>query len=94
MKVKWFSTPALLVCLVVILGFAVPAAAQGAPKITKEQLKEMLDNPEVIVIDVRLEILWKASKFKIKGAVREKSGKAEKWAGKYDKTKTYVLYCA
>ena len=70
------------------------ASAQDAPKITKEELKSMLENPDLVVIDIRREGHWTSSDSKIKGAVREDPGKVESWADKYEKDKTYVLYCA
>jgi len=54
----------------------------------------MLGNPDVVIIDVRVGKDWKDSQSKIKGAIREKPKKAKLWADKYDKGKTYVLYCA
>jgi len=68
--------------------------AQGVKRITKEELKNMLSDPSVVVIDVRTEADWKASKFKIKGAVREDPTQVASWMGKYDKDKTLVFYCA
>jgi len=45
------------------------------PKMTKEELKSLLGNPDVIIIDVRAEDDWKEAKWKIQGAVREDSEK-------------------
>jgi rhodanese-related sulfurtransferase len=62
---------------------------------SKEELKSMLGNPEVIIIDVRAGGDWDKSKEKIKGAVREDPNKkAKSWAEKYSKDKTIVFYCA
>ncbi len=63
-------------------------------KITKEELKAMLDDSSVTVIDARIEKDWKTSDEKIKGAVWEDPDDVKKWAGKYSKDKTIVLYCA
>ena len=63
------------------------------PKMTKEELKPLLGNPEVIVLDVRIADQWKKSDWKIKGAVREDPEKDTKtWASKYPKDKTLVFY--
>ena len=70
------------------------AMAADVPRITKEELKTMLENPNVIILDVRSGTDWRASESKIKGAIREEPYQASSWAGKYDRTKTYVLYCA
>jgi rhodanese-related sulfurtransferase len=61
---------------------------------TKEELKAMLDNSNLVVMDVRTQQDWKESDLKIKGAVREDPGAVESWANKYPKDKTLVFYCA
>ncbi len=67
----------------------------GVPKMTKEELKPLLGNPDVIIIDVRVEDEWKDAKSKIQGAVREDSEKdIDSWANKYPKDKTLVFYCS
>jgi len=66
-----------------------------ARRITSEELKALLDDPNTIIIDVRQEGDWKQSDRKIKGAVHEDPMKEEEsWAGKYPKDKNIVLYCA
>ena len=62
-------------------------------KISKEKLRALLDNPETIIIDVRIAKSWKKSDRKIRGAVHEDPFKRENsWAGKYPKDKNIVLY--
>ena len=70
------------------------AIAAEVPRMTKEVLKTNLGDPDVVIIDVRAGKDWKASEFKIKGAVRENPGESNSWAEKYPKDKTLVLYCA
>lgn len=70
------------------------AFADGAKRITKEELKGMLDSPDLVLIDVRQDKDWAASVMKIKGALREDPKKPDDWAAKYGKEKTVVLYCA
>ena len=65
-----------------------------APRITKEDLKAMLGNPDWVIIDVRYGKDWTNSNLKIKGALREDPGAVDSWANKYPKDKTLVLYCA
>ena len=73
--------------------FQCPASDGKTPKITKEELKPMLGNPDVIIIDVRLDTDWEKSDSKIKGAVREDpEGDVQAWAEKYSKSKTIVFY--
>jgi predicted sulfurtransferase len=62
------------------------------PRITKEELKSKLDNPDVIIIDVRLADEWKRANWKIKGAIREDPEKFKSWADKFPKEKTLVFY--
>ena len=72
------------------------AIAAEVPRMTKEELKAKIGNPDhnLIIVDVRTGNDWKGSEFKIKGAVREKAAKVSSWAEKYSKDKTLVLYCA
>lgn len=82
---------------VVVLSLALMGAwrvaAVDVPRMSKEALKDRLGDPEVIILDVRTGSDWKASEFKIKGAVRESSHNVDSWATKYSKDKTLVLYC-
>ena len=83
-----------VVALTVILMGAWTAVAVDVPRMSKEALKERLADPDVIILDVRTGSDWKASEFKIKGAVRASSDNVDSWAAKYAKDKTLVLYCA
>ncbi len=86
---------AVLVGMVFLTGLTVTAAgAQTVPRISIDQLKKMLGNPQVKIIDVRAGSDWAASTIKIKGAIREEPFQAAKWAKKYGKDQTLVLYCA
>ncbi len=85
----------LAVNLAIVGIFAISAMAAGdVPKMTKEELKRLLGNPDVIILDVRIGKDWGASEFKIKGAAREDGTEFSSWADKYPKDKTLVLYCA
>jgi len=61
---------------------------------TKEELRALLDDPTVVILDVRASRDWNRSQRKIKGAIRENPRLFESWADKYAKDKTLVLYCA
>jgi rhodanese-related sulfurtransferase len=82
--------------LVLFLGFifTLPARANDVPRVTKEELKEQIDEPNLVIIDVRAESDWNGAKVKIKGAVREDPKKVESWMNKYSKEKILVFYCA
>ncbi len=69
--------------------------AADVPRISKEELKLKLNDPEVVILDVRAAGDWDKSRTKIQGAVREDPNKSAKsWAEKYSQDKTIVLYCA
>ena len=62
------------------------------PRMTKEELKSMLRQPDLVIVDVRLVDEWKKAQSKIAGAVREDPEKLSSWADKYPKDKTLVFY--
>ena len=81
--------------ILVILGvFASAAPAAEIPRMSKEKLRPMMDSAEVVIVDVRSGRDWKASEYKIKGAVRLQWGDLESWAAAHAKDKTLVFYCA
>jgi hypothetical protein len=68
-------------------------ASAQVPRMNKEELKWLLDNPDVIIIDVRQPGQWDDSSIKIWGAHREDPSKnIESWLMKYQKDKAIVLY--
>ena len=94
MKNVKFSTIKSIVLSLVLVGFiAISAlAANAVPRISKEQLKEMLDNSNVIILDVRTSGGWQKSEFKIKGAVRRRPKLFDSWEVEFPRGKTLVLY--
>jgi rhodanese-related sulfurtransferase len=83
-----------LIIFFTIGGCMMLAKSTDTPRMTKEELKAMLGNPNLIIVDVRQRIDWADSDLKIKGAVREDPLAVDSWANKYPKDKTLVLYCA
>ena len=71
---------------------AMPGIAAEVPRIANEKLKSMLDDPDLVILDVRGAKQWEVSGRKIKGAVWEDPENVESWADKYSKDKTLVLY--
>jgi len=69
-------------------------AADDAPRITKEELKALLDNPDVIILDARVGASWSKSDKKIKGAVRVDPGNVSSWADSIPKNRKIVVYCS
>ncbi len=90
------SLPLMLFILVsVLIGAAAEAVTtESVPRMTQEEAKSMLGNPDIIFIDVRAPHDWEASGSKIKGAVREDPSNISAWAEKYPKDKTLLFYCA
>lgn len=83
-----------ILAAVLLLGLGAAAPCLGdAPRISKEELRELLGRPDVVVVDVRTGRDWRRSDEWIAGAVREDPGAVSSWAGKYGKDTTLVLYC-
>jgi len=89
----------LLVVLILIfltIGlFTTFVLSADVPMMTKDELKAMLGNPDLVIFDVRLGSDYFSSDLKIKGAVRPDMGQnlyLIVWT--YPKGKTFVIYCA
>lgn len=86
---------AALICL--LFGGQSMAGGTGskeAVRISVDGLKEMLGNPDLVIVDVRDPLSWSKSDSKISGAVREDTRDVDSWSAKYSKDKTLVFYCA
>ena len=92
MKLRYWVLAVTLLSLTAVWVSSVAAA--DIARITKEELKTMMDNPKVVVVDVRTNPEWNISKVKIKGAVREDASKVKSWIEKYSPDKTYIFYCS
>ncbi len=79
---------------VLLFGMGTPFAQDTVPRISKEELKAKLGSADLIIIDVRGIKPGGPKERLIAGAVREEPSTPEKWAGRYGKNKTLVLYCA
>ena len=84
----------LLACLVLMVTTSLADGAEGITFVSKDQLREMLTKPDVIVVDVRQPHDWDSSQWKIQGARRESPAEVGQWITKYPKDKTIVFYCA
>ena len=92
MKWKQLRWLAVVLSVGIVLAAVLPAMSQEGPRISKEDLKEMLGKSDVVIVDVRTGSDWNASTSKIKGAVREEADKVDSWIEKYPRDKTLVLY--
>ena len=62
------------------------------PRITKEELKELMGKPGVVVLDCRPQEQWADSQQKLPGAVHEDPLTVQEWAPKYPKDAKIVIY--
>ena len=63
-------------------------------RISAQQVKKLLGNPDTVVIDVRTDRNWWRSSKKIPTAIREDPARAELWIGKYATDQTIIFYCS
>ena len=84
----------ITILLTLLILAALPVSAADVETIDKDELKNLLGSPELVLLDVRTGADWDSSEFKIKGAVRVDPANVSSWAGSYAKDQTYVLYCA
>jgi hypothetical protein len=82
------------ISLTVLSLFTTLVFAKEVPRMTKEQLKALLGDPTMVILDVRASRDWDKSQRKIEGAIRENPKLFDSWADKYSKDKILVLYCA
>ena len=98
MKKSVFIIPVAILCLSLFSFFIEGYVISGTDevrRITKEDLKSLLNDSNTTIIDVRQEGDWQKTDVKIKGASREEPMReAESWARKYPKDRNIVLYCA
>jgi rhodanese-related sulfurtransferase len=92
-KRRLWMVIASAVCLMLAGCSQLVSPDANTPRITKEELKPLLGDPELIILDVRVAEDWKRSDSKIKGAIREDPEEDFKtWVSKYPKNKTIVFY--
>jgi rhodanese-related sulfurtransferase len=85
----------MLIMVMIGLPFATACrAAKDAPRITKEEVKALLGDPGVIILDARTGSSWSKSDKKIKGAVRVDPDDVASWAGSIPRDKKIVVYCS
>jgi hypothetical protein len=84
-------------CIIFLLifsstGFSAADNDKNVPGISVHQVKQLLNNSDVIIIDVRKYRNWWRSSKKILSAVRENPSKVDQWALKYPKDKSLIFY--
>ena len=69
-------------------------SVQEVVRISPAQLKAMLSDPELLIIDLRISQHWHRSDAKIPGAKRFDPQDVQSWAQDLDRDKKIVTYCA
>lgn len=90
MKQRLSKALTALLVLASLALLAKAAAAEEVSRMAKEELRAMLGNPDVVIIDVRTGRDWKANQLKIKGAVREEPRKQN--CGRTNTIKTKPMF--
>lgn len=86
----------LIVMLMVVGLFCRSVASADSidvPRISIQRARQMLANPDVVVIDVRTTKAWWRSTMKIANAVREDLASRQQLTQKYPKNKILIFYC-
>ncbi len=95
MHLRRKATVWLLVAVMSTTTFAAAArAAEEARRITREEVRPLIGDPGVIILDARTSWAWEGSDRKIKGAVRVDPANVDSWAGSLPKGKMIVVYCS
>ena len=87
------SAVAVAVSLLVLSSVSAIAGKGPAP-VSIDELRTWMENPAVVILDVRQAGDWKNSRHKIKGAVRRNPRRFDDWVSNYRQDQTIVLYCA
>ena len=92
---KAYGLKRLLLIFLLVAGFSVILSAQAfgqVKKISVNKVLESLNNPQLLILDVRSSESWQASDTKIKGAVRKNPKTFDSWANDFPKNKFLALY--
>jgi len=79
--------------LLLSLFVATWSVAGSVPTMNKDELKALLGNESLVILDVRRGRDWSTSEFKVQDALRVDEGDLSV-AKNYPKDSTFVLYCA
>ncbi|MCG8636318.1 MAG: hypothetical protein MI863_20975 [Desulfobacterales bacterium] len=86
-----------LLILIPLFAIFLAASYSGAAStsvVSKETVKDWMDNGSVTVLDARRGRDWSSSEFKIKGAHRADPRKVSDWKANFPKDRKLVIYCA
>ena len=82
------------VLVIMIINPVASAATDTAPLMEPEQLKAKLDQPDLVILDVRIVSDGRKSDLKISGASRVDPHDVSSWSDKFPKDALVVVYCA
>jgi hypothetical protein len=92
----------MIATVLVVVGLAIPSfpvlsaeqalSISAAPKVTKEQVKELIGREDFFLLDVRPNEQWRATHVKLPGAVHEDPEDVAAWAYRYRKDAKIVTY--
>lgn len=84
----------VVVASLLLFGLLSAALAEDVPRMSTEELKGLLGDTDLTVLDVRTDWDWNQASEKIVGAQRAEPRTVQEWAGNYPKDRRLVLYCA
>ncbi len=88
---KWMAWNSLFAMMLIL---STAGLCRAEPQIGKDELKELLGNPGIYIIDIRSSEEWDHFPYKIPGAVHESIEELHTWVDKYPKDGTIIVYCA
>ena len=84
-----------LLLMLLILGHAPWLNASDTTRVTRisaDQVRQLLGQPDTVIIDVRKPRNWWRSGKKILTAVRENPSTVDQWASKYTRNQSLIFY--
>lgn len=93
-RLSYAVSIAILVSAFVLMFPIAGYASDDVPRITVEELRDMLDKPGLAILDARIVKDWRKTDSKIKSAVRIDPHDVSSWAPNYAKDQKIVVYCA
>ena len=93
---RYYATMLVLLVTLAILAARPGTGLAGSdvPRMTIDELKARLDDPDLIILDVRQDNDWAASDSKIRYAIYADPNAYDEWGAAYPKHQPIVLYCA
>jgi predicted sulfurtransferase len=79
--------------LVALTGYtAPPSSVEQVPRLTKEQVKDMLGKPDVVIVDIRFIKQYEQSDSRLPGAVFVQPENFDEFVKNFPKQRTYIFY--